>query len=70
MSKKKGRRRSRSRFDEEMSVRTQFSCHRLVVKSRRESTSGNVRPLVPFSSEIEGRKCGESVPVGVSVVGR
>jgi hypothetical protein len=39
-----------------MSVSTQCSRQRLVTKSRSEQTSGKVRPRVPFSSEMEGRR--------------
>lgn len=49
------RRRSSSVSSSSMSVRTQCSCHRLVTNSRRLSTSGKVRPLVPLSSVTEGR---------------
>lgn len=57
MRRKKGRRSRRSRVESEwISVRTQCSCQRLVTKSRSESTSGKVRPRVPFSSDIEGRR--------------
>jgi hypothetical protein len=39
-----------------MSVSTQCSRHLLVTKSRRLSTSGKVRPRVPFSSVTDGRR--------------
>lgn len=38
-----------------ISVNTQCSRHRLVTKSSKPSTSGNVRPRVPFSSVTDGR---------------
>lgn len=56
MRRKNGLRISRSRVvSSEISVRTQCSRHRLVTNSSNASTSGNVRPRVPFSSVTEGR---------------